>query len=1222
MAATMAENVSPSPDFAQWEQQSSTSRSRSSRPRSEQRERDKDRQRSRRRSSQHVKSRPANPTVINSILESLDTLTPPPIITGEDRFSDTDSRSSRPRSAQGTIGSLPSLAPSTSSPGFGVEYGTGLALDDDEGASNAALPPTIRTSRPPSGLSHYSESRRSSFTHASPGGGLHAPSLSKRSSRSSLNQVKGAVSPNKLSAASWVKQNSMSQETFESKKSSKSKESGGGRKSRRRSLRRINSQESLRMSRTEIKFVPPAPRERDDSAEPPPNISRAEQIIAKARTPPPPKSRKRLFLTDDGSEEQVERRSEAAEDMQSASPPPPIKRASERELLIEPELEDDMPDRSASPPPIKRASKQDLRAEQNASPPPIKRASKQDLRAEQNERVKSPHPVPSSDPIEEKNERKEEIKSPHRVSPNNPIEDSIPMRTSSLRQSSNSPKPGKRKEKKSKRHTAKGTKVDSKVSSIAADRDSKTIPEDSWADLGEDDETVKRIRELREQRKSRLLDSRAISMPDGVPTAANVEANHEPQPPKVGKGDDQPELTSAVRSDEANKRASRTTTRPTPNRASTVDTPSKALKVLGITGDALSQLPQQGVNGLSANTDATSKPTPDLMRQRKYSLDQNRPGIRPPTALSSHSTTPPLSLDYSYAQAVDALQGTESEVRRKEQQQQQHQQQQQPTLMKPSPLKTTYLDLVSSDTPLRDTSPTIGRKTSTKRRQDRWTLHHPDLPLDSERKKNRRKSTSDARLGRERDEATEPVPRRDSVEIAVLEYLQNPRLSRKLRHPQTGRVISFSEVGDPNGATVFVCLGMGLTRFVTAFYDELATTLRLRLITIDRPGVGNSEPYPPNDRSGPLSWPDDVLAICQHLGIQSFSLLAHSAGAIYALASALILPHMIQGKVHLLAPWIPPSQLQAVSHSAATAPPAAALPRSQRFLRVLPTPFLKAANSSFMTATSASLKPNTKRNKTSAKLETIHQNTVSDYPIAPPRRPASSARPSTSDGGAGAGATTRPGVSDFTRRESMMLMDQFMPSINPMENFPMAAQTSTDDNAETPLRRGSLVMSATATPMDPSFEYAYSALNAAEHEARQRKSEFTTRLTQSTWELATKDSNPATDLLVCLERNRDVGFRYTDVTREVVITHGSEDRRVPVGNVKWLAEQMNRRALGLGDAGSRDGGERYGRGGCEVRVLEGEGHGLMASPLIMGDVLTEIAGYWSRTGKGLGTLGV
>ena len=453
------------------------------------------------------------------------------------------------------------------------------------------------------------------------------------------------------------------------------------------------------------------------------------------------------------------------------------------------------------------------------------------------------------------------------------------------------------------------------------------------------------------------------------------------------------------------------------------------------------------------------------------------------------------------------------------------------------------------------------------------------------------------------------MPRRNSTEIAVGEYLQNARLSRKIKHPLTGRVISFSEIGDPYGAAVFVCLGMGLTRYVTAFYDELATTLRLRLITIDRPGVGGSEPYPPTDRSGPLNWPDDVLAVCQHLGITKFSMLAHSAGAIYALATALILPHLIKGKVHLLAPWIPPSQLEAISHPTASAPPAAALPRSQRLLRVLPTPFLKAANSSFMTATSASLKPATKRKSSGGgRPEPRRQDT-------PPSR--GKDRPATGDG-----STSN---ADFNRRESMMLMDQFMPDLNPMENFPIpvTAEEEFDKHA----LHNSLIMSATATPMDPSFEYAATALNAAEHtekerkqQDRERKEQYSTHLTARTWELAVRDSNPATDLLVCLERHRDVGFRYTDVNREVVITHGSEDKRVPLGNVKWLAEQMNRRAV----AGAEDhhpyesvpqSREGWG-GGCEVRILEGEGHGLMASPSIMGDVLTEIAGYWSSQGTG------
>ena len=94
----------------------------------------------------------------------------------------------------------------------------------------------------------------------------------------------------------------------------------------------------------------------------------------------------------------------------------------------------------------------------------------------------------------------------------------------------------------------------------------------------------------------------------------------------------------------------------------------------------------------------------------------------------------------------------------------------------------------------------------------------------------------------------------DSIDNAVDDYISSPRLSQKITHPQTRRIISFSEVGDPNGSVVFCCVGMGLTRYITAFYDELALTLKLRLITPDRPGVGGSEAHA-NDSDTPLGWP-------------------------------------------------------------------------------------------------------------------------------------------------------------------------------------------------------------------------------------------------------------------------------------------------------------------------------------------------------------------------------
>lgn len=112
--------------------------------------------------------------------------------------------------------------------------------------------------------------------------------------------------------------------------------------------------------------------------------------------------------------------------------------------------------------------------------------------------------------------------------------------------------------------------------------------------------------------------------------------------------------------------------------------------------------------------------------------------------------------------------------------------------------------------------------------------------------------------------------------------------------------------------------------------------------------------------------------MCNHLKVNKFSILAHSAGAIYALATALRIPQHIRGRIHLLAPWIPPSQLSSIGPHKEPVP-TNAVPYSQRILRALPASFLKVANSSFMSAASASLTsslpkaPRRTRRKTTSK---------------------------------------------------------------------------------------------------------------------------------------------------------------------------------------------------------------------------------------------------------------
>lgn len=373
----------------------------------------------------------------------------------------------------------------------------------------------------------------------------------------------------------------------------------------------------------------------------------------------------------------------------------------------------------------------------------------------------------------------------------------------------------------------------------------------------------------------------------------------------------------------------------------------------------------------------------------------------------------------------------------------------------------------------------------------------------------------------------------DLIDESVNEYLAAPRLSQSVKEPLTGRLISFSEVGDSAGSAVFCCVGMGLTRYITAFYDELATTLKLRLITPDRPGVGASDAHI-DGMDTPLGWPDDVRAICQHLNITKFSILAHSAGAIYALATALRMPQHIRGRIHLLAPWIPPSQLSAIGSQQETQP-ATALPYSQRFLRSLPATFLKAANSSWLSATSISVTSK-----------------------SPRRSKRKGQEPEMADSHTGnRGRSPSPFV-----------------ALEKGENQISSSMSKDQENI---------------VPGSSELRPALPNRTSSRLTEKERRSNYDSRLTEAIWDRSTTGANPAVDLLVCLERRQTIGFRYVDIKKAIVIHHGSKDTRVPVENVKWLGKTMRR---------------------CEVRVLDGEGHGLMASAAVMGNILMEISREW------------
>lgn len=151
------------------------------------------------------------------------------------------------------------------------------------------------------------------------------------------------------------------------------------------------------------------------------------------------------------------------------------------------------------------------------------------------------------------------------------------------------------------------------------------------------------------------------------------------------------------------------------------------------------------------------------------------------------------------------------------------------------------------------------------------------------------------------------------------------RLVKLTRQPNCGLKVSFADVGDHDGHPVIVYLGLGAVRYLVGLYDELASALHLRLICIDRWGIGKTDDVP-NERRGLLEWVSVVEDVAQILDIFEFSVLAHSAGAPYAMAMALLNSHRITGPVHLLAPWVSPE-----------------VETSYRWLKYVPEPILRTA---------------------------------------------------------------------------------------------------------------------------------------------------------------------------------------------------------------------------------------------------------------------------------------
>jgi pimeloyl-ACP methyl ester carboxylesterase len=112
-------------------------------------------------------------------------------------------------------------------------------------------------------------------------------------------------------------------------------------------------------------------------------------------------------------------------------------------------------------------------------------------------------------------------------------------------------------------------------------------------------------------------------------------------------------------------------------------------------------------------------------------------------------------------------------------------------------------------------------------------------------------------------------------------------LSIRLRD---GRSMGIASVGKDDGFPIIHFHGSGSSRLEVNLLAAQASEEGVRLIGLDRPGIGLSDP-----KTGYrlLDWPDDVVEVADQLGIERFAVEGLSAGGPYALACAYKIPHRL-----------------------------------------------------------------------------------------------------------------------------------------------------------------------------------------------------------------------------------------------------------------------------------------------------------------------------------------
>lgn len=122
--------------------------------------------------------------------------------------------------------------------------------------------------------------------------------------------------------------------------------------------------------------------------------------------------------------------------------------------------------------------------------------------------------------------------------------------------------------------------------------------------------------------------------------------------------------------------------------------------------------------------------------------------------------------------------------------------------------------------------------------------------------------------------------------------IERPRLEGSVA-VSDGRRLSFAEFGTPHGAPIIWMHGTpGGRRQIPIEARLYAVQNDLRIIGIDRPGIGTSTPHLYDNV---LAWTTDLELFADNLGLDALHIIGLSGGGPYALAAGAALPGRVQG---------------------------------------------------------------------------------------------------------------------------------------------------------------------------------------------------------------------------------------------------------------------------------------------------------------------------------------